>query len=194
MKEGSVLPGIKVDKGAVELAGTNGDTTTKGHDDLGKHCAKYYEAGIPEGACCYKALNGHHILLEGSLPTPNMVTPRLDAAKVAPEVVVEYTVRTLLRTVPAAVPVSVFLSGGQSEEEGTLNLDAMICKEEAMVAFFLLWPSSAAEHIEDIGWEGENMEKARLLSSQGARLTERRHSVRTREMLPKEKVSQRALM
>jgi hypothetical protein len=35
------------------------------------------------------------------------------------------TVRTLQRTVPAAVPGIVFLSGGQSEEEASINLDAM---------------------------------------------------------------------
>ncbi|OAY68161.1 Fructose-bisphosphate aldolase cytoplasmic isozyme, partial [Ananas comosus] len=189
LKEGGVLPGIKVDKGTVELAGTNGETTTQGHDDLGKRCAKFYEVGArfakwravlkigptepsqlainenanglaryaiicqenglvpivePEilidgphdinrcaevservFAACYKALNDHHVLLEGSLLKPNMVTPGSDAKKVAPEVVGEYTVRTLLRMVPPAVPGVVFLSGGQSEEEATLNLNAM---------------------------------------------------------------------
>ncbi|RVW48003.1 Fructose-bisphosphate aldolase 1, cytoplasmic [Vitis vinifera] len=74
---------------------------------------------------CYKALNDHHVLLEGTLLKPNMVTPGSEAKKVSPEVVAEYTVRTLQRTVPAAVPAIVFLSGGQSEEEATLNLNAM---------------------------------------------------------------------
>uniref|UniRef100_A0A8R7VE57 fructose-bisphosphate aldolase n=1 Tax=Triticum urartu TaxID=4572 RepID=A0A8R7VE57_TRIUA len=54
-----------------------------------------------------------------------MVTPGSDAKKVAPEVIAEYTVRTHQRTVPAAVPAIVFLSGGQSVEEATLNLNAM---------------------------------------------------------------------
>ena len=35
------------------------------------------------------------------------------------------TVRALQRTVPAAVPGVVFLSGGQSEEDATIMLDAM---------------------------------------------------------------------
>ncbi|GJM92150.1 hypothetical protein PR202_ga08585 [Eleusine coracana subsp. coracana] len=164
LKEGGVLPGIKVDKGTIEVAGTNKETTTQGHDDLGKRCAKYYEAGarfakwravlnigpnepsqlaidlnaqglaryaiILPGrmmvlAACYKALNEHHVLLEGTLLKPNMVTPGSDSKKVAPEVIAEYTVRVLQRTVPAAVPAIVFLSGGQSEEEATLNLNAM---------------------------------------------------------------------
>lgn len=45
--------------------------------------------------------------------------------QVAPEVIAEYTVTALRRTVPAAVPGVVFLSGGQSEEEATVNLNAM---------------------------------------------------------------------
>ncbi|KAG7027222.1 Fructose-bisphosphate aldolase 2, cytoplasmic [Cucurbita argyrosperma subsp. argyrosperma] len=54
-----------------------------------------------------------------------MVTPGSKAAKAAPEVIAEYTVRALQRTVPPAVPAVVFLSGGQSEEEATVNLNAM---------------------------------------------------------------------
>ena len=45
--------------------------------------------------------------------------------QVAPEVIAEYTVNALRRTVPPAVPGIVFLSGGQSEEEATQNLNAM---------------------------------------------------------------------
>jgi len=40
-------------------------------------------------------------------------------------VIAEYTVAALRRTVPPAVPGIVFLSGGQSEEEATQNLNAM---------------------------------------------------------------------
>ena len=39
--------------------------------------------------------------------------------------VAEVTVRCLNRTVPAAVPGIVFLSGGQSPEQATEHLDAM---------------------------------------------------------------------
>jgi fructose-bisphosphate aldolase, class I len=42
---GGLVPGIKVDKGVVEIAGTNGETTAQGHDSLGARCAKYYDAG-----------------------------------------------------------------------------------------------------------------------------------------------------
>ncbi|KAG8461537.1 hypothetical protein KFE25_001141 [Diacronema lutheri] len=40
-----IIPGIKVDKGVQPLPGTSGETVTQGMDDLGKRCAKYYEAG-----------------------------------------------------------------------------------------------------------------------------------------------------
>ncbi|XP_020222535.1 LOW QUALITY PROTEIN: fructose-bisphosphate aldolase, cytoplasmic isozyme 1-like [Cajanus cajan] len=189
LEENNVIPCIKVDKGVVELAGTNGETTTQGFDSLGARCQQYYKAGARFAKCravlkigpnepselsiqqnaqglaryaiicqenglvpivepeiltdgahdivkcaavsetvlaaVYKALNEHHALLEGTLLKPNMVTPGSDSPKVAPEVIAEYTVQALRRTVPAAVPGIVFLSGGQSEEEATLNLNAM---------------------------------------------------------------------
>lgn len=76
-------------------------------------------------AACYKALNDHHVLLEGTLLKPNMVTPGSDGKKVSPVVVANHTVRALQRTMPPAIPAVVFLSGGQSEEEATLHLNAM---------------------------------------------------------------------
>ncbi|URD84696.1 fructose-bisphosphate aldolase, cytoplasmic [Musa troglodytarum] len=56
LKEGGVLPGIKVDKGTVELAGTNGgETTTRGHDDLGQTLQEALRGGrgsLCQAACC----------------------------------------------------------------------------------------------------------------------------------------------
>ncbi|KAF5182297.1 Fructose-bisphosphate aldolase [Thalictrum thalictroides] len=76
-------------------------------------------------AAVYKALNEHHVLHEGMLLKPNMVTPGYQSPKVTPEVIVEATVSTLRQTVPVAMPGIVFLSGGQSEEEAPLNLNAI---------------------------------------------------------------------
>eukprot|EP00268_Persea_americana_P020779 TRINITY_DN2084_c0_g1_i1.p1 TRINITY_DN2084_c0_g1~~TRINITY_DN2084_c0_g1_i1.p1 ORF type:complete len:359 (-),score=83.07 TRINITY_DN2084_c0_g1_i1:714-1790(-) len=189
LKEGGVLPGIKVDTGYVDIAGINGEIATQGLDGLAQRCQQYYSTGARFGkwravlkigptepsqlainesanglarcaiicqenglvpiiepeilvdgphsiekcaditervlAAIYKALNDHHVLLEGTVLKPNMVTPGSEAKKVTPEVVAEYTVRALQRTVPPAVPAIMFLSGGQSEEEATLNLNAM---------------------------------------------------------------------
>jgi len=77
-------------------------------------------------AAVFKALNDHHVLLEGILLKPNMVLPGTQSeAKVGADVIAQYTVRTLQRTVPAAVPGIVFLSGGQAEAEATANLNAI---------------------------------------------------------------------
>ncbi|KAK0600358.1 hypothetical protein LWI29_020235 [Acer saccharum] len=45
LQENKVNPGIKVDRGTVELAGTNGETMTQGFDSLGARCQQYYKAG-----------------------------------------------------------------------------------------------------------------------------------------------------
>ncbi|KAJ1695941.1 hypothetical protein LUZ63_012639 [Rhynchospora breviuscula] len=227
LNEGGVLPGIKVDSGTIEVAGTNGETTTQGHDGLAKRCQKYYEAGarfakwravlkigpnepsqlaidlnaqglaryaiicqenglvpivepeiLVDGphdidrcayiteivlAACYKALNDQRVLLEGTLLKPNMVTPGSDSPKVAHEVIAEYTVRALQRTVPPAVPAIVFLSGGQSEEEATRNLNAMN-KLEGKKPWSLTFSFGRALQQSTLkAWAGkaENVEKAR---------------------------------
>ena len=77
-------------------------------------------------AAVYKALSDHHIYLEGTLLKPNMVTAGFQCpTKATSAQIALATVTALNRTVPAAVPGVTFLSGGQSEEEATINLDAM---------------------------------------------------------------------
>lgn len=185
-----VVPGIKVDKGAKDLAAFPGEKMTHGLDGLRERLAEYRDlgarfakwravitigAGIPTRACIqsnaralahYAALtqeaglvpivepevlmDGDHdmnqcaevtaatlthtffelqemrVLLEGILLKPNMVITGKDNAKVdSPEEVAEATVRTFQRTVPPAVPGIVFLSGGQSAQQATANLNAM---------------------------------------------------------------------
>ncbi|XP_067637800.1 fructose-bisphosphate aldolase isoform X2 [Eurosta solidaginis] len=77
-------------------------------------------------AAVYKALNDHHVYLEGTLLKPNMVTAGQSCPKkYTPEQVALATVEALRRTVPAAVPGITFLSGGQSEEEASVHLNAI---------------------------------------------------------------------
>lgn len=72
----------------------------------------------------YKALHDHKVHLEGTLLKTNMVLPGVDCPKqFSPQEKAEATVRCLSRSVPAAVPGVVFLSGGQSEKDSTLHLD-----------------------------------------------------------------------
>ncbi|XP_016297141.1 fructose-bisphosphate aldolase A-like [Sinocyclocheilus anshuiensis] len=163
LKERGMVVGIKVDKGVVPLAGTNGETTTQGLDGLYERCAQYKKDGadfakwrcvlkitpttpsrlaIIENAnvlaryasicqmkvlaAMYKALSDHHVYLEGTLLKPNMVTAGHSCSqKNTPQEVAMATVTALRRTVPPAVPGVTFLSGGQSEEEASLNLNAI---------------------------------------------------------------------
>ena len=62
-------------------------------------------------AACYKALSEHHVLLEGTLLKPNMVTTGAEGPPADVATSAYLTVRALSRTVPAAVPGVVFLSG-----------------------------------------------------------------------------------
>jgi fructose-bisphosphate aldolase class I len=73
----------------------------------------------------FNALRRHRVQLETIILKPSMVTPGKECAKASPEEVAEATLRVLRRVVPAAVPGISFLSGGQTPEEATLNLNAM---------------------------------------------------------------------
>lgn len=74
----------------------------------------------------FNALHEHHVSLEGMLLKPNMVISAKDCKKQAgPEEVAAMTIRCFNRTVPVAVPGIVFLSGGQTSEQATANLNAI---------------------------------------------------------------------
>ncbi|CAD7937565.1 unnamed protein product [Amoebophrya sp. A25] len=191
LKKQDIIPGIKVDKGLVDLMGTEGEKSTQGLDGLAKRCQDYYNAGarfakwravlsidaatgkpsdlsvletahtlaryasicqenkivpivepeiLQDGAhsievaaavtekvlaAVFKALADHKVLLEGCLLKPNMVTPGSENPNWSTPEIAYMTVRTLQRTVPPALVGVVFLSGGQSEEDASLNLNAM---------------------------------------------------------------------
>lgn len=185
-----IIPGIKVDLGAKDMAGFPGEKVTEGLDGLRERLAHYKElgarftkwravitigAGIPTAACLHAnahalarfaalsqevdlvpivepevLMDGDHdielcaevteatlrsvfaelaeqrVYLEGTLLKPNMVLPAKGSPRQAsPEEIAEATLRTFWRVVPAAVPGIVFLSGGQSPEEATRNLNAI---------------------------------------------------------------------
>ncbi|XP_026880504.1 fructose-bisphosphate aldolase C-A [Electrophorus electricus] len=74
----------------------------------------------------YRSMFEHHVYLEGTLLKPNMVTPGHGClTKYSAEEVAMATVTALRRTVPPAVTGVTFLSGGQSEEEASMNLNAI---------------------------------------------------------------------
>ncbi len=79
------------------------------------------------------------VALEGTILKPNMVI----AGKLCPKQagireVAERTVKCFRRSVPAAIPGIVFLSGGQSDEEATAHLNAMNAEFRGL----LPWPLS----------------------------------------------------
>jgi fructose-bisphosphate aldolase class I len=185
-----IIPGIKVDAGAHDMALHPGEKVTEGLDGLQKRMAEYFAMGarfakwravitigeqIPSMACikanahalarysaiCQEAsivpivepevlLDGNHtaersesvhqdtleavfhelerhgvalecVILKASMVVSGNKNPQQAAvAEVA-----ERTLRVLRRTVPAALPGVVFLSGGQTDENATAHLDAM---------------------------------------------------------------------
>ena len=81
----------------------------------------------------YDQLARQRVDLRGTLLKPNMVISGKDAAERADaNEVAERTLDALMREVPAAVPGIVFLSGGQSDDEATENLDAISRAAEGM--------------------------------------------------------------
>ena len=185
-----ILPGIKVDTGAKNLALAPGEKVTEGLDGLRERLAGYFKAGcrfakwravitigpgLPSHTCLYA--NAHalaryaalcqeasivpmiepEVLLEGDhsierceevteatlratyaamaahnvsfehliLKTSMVVSGKANARQAGVEEVAERTVRVLKRTVPAAQPGIVFLSGGQSDVSATAHLNAM---------------------------------------------------------------------
>jgi fructose-bisphosphate aldolase class I len=74
----------------------------------------------------FDELFSQRVMFEGMLLKPNMVLSGKDAPMQAPvQEVADRTLRCFRRTVPAAVPGVVFLSGGQSDELATARLNAM---------------------------------------------------------------------
>ena len=188
-KHNSVV-GIKVDKGAKQLAGSPEETVTEGLDGLRERLNEYYKLGArftkwravynirgkypsiqsiksnahalaryaamvqeanmvpivePEvlmdgdhdiNACykvttdvlneCYNQLAIQKVSLKGTVLKPNMILPGAKSIKKATsEEIAKKTLDCLKKNVPSEVPSIAFLSGGQSEQEASKNLDAI---------------------------------------------------------------------
>jgi len=190
LADAGIIPGIKVDTGAKDLAAHPGEKITEGLDGLRDRLAEYFQMGarfakwravitIGEGlpsrsgleanahalaryaALCQEAgmvpivepevimdgdhtlevcrkvteevlrnvfiqLNCQRVMLEGTILKPNMVLPGLTCSTQASvDEVADITMKSLWRTVPAAVPGIAFLSGGQSAELASARLNLM---------------------------------------------------------------------
>lgn len=86
-------------------------------------CAEVTEAALHY---VFTALVTQRVAFEPMLLKPNMVVPGKEFQPQAEaEEVADRTMQILRRTVPAAVPGIVFLSGGQSDLQATQNLNAI---------------------------------------------------------------------
>lgn len=93
----------------------------------GSHTLERCEAVTTEVLhAVFNALFDHGVSLEHMILKPNMVISGSTCKQQAsPEQVAEATLRCFRRTVPAAVRTIMFLSGGQSDEQATANLNAI---------------------------------------------------------------------
>lgn len=88
-----------------------------------ERCEEVTEATL---RATYAALAAHHVSLEHTILKASMVVSGKSAPRQAGvDEVAERTMRVLRRTVPAAQPGVVFLSGGQSDVSATAHLNAM---------------------------------------------------------------------
>lgn len=121
----------------------------------------------------YHALHRHKVILEYTILKPSMVTPGKEfASKASPEEVASHTVKVLRRTVPAAVPSINFLSGGQTDEEATANLNAMNALFPGQPWELSFSYGRALQHAALMAWQGktENHDAAQAALFKRARL------------------------
>jgi len=120
----------------------------------------------------FHALHQHRVSLEHMILKPSMVTPGTSATKVSIEEVAEITLRTLRRTVPAAVPSINFLSGGQTPTEATANLNALNQRSDQAPWLLSLSFSRALQEpaLEAWGGDNRNREKAQAAFLKRVRL------------------------
>ena len=231
LAEVGIIPGIKVDLGAKEMAAFLGEKITEGLDGLRARLTEYAQmgarfakwravfaigVGIPSRGCieanahafaryaglCQEAglvpvvepevlMEGDHTLdvcseatervlrtvfrelysqrveLEGMILKPNMVLPGLACPRQnTVEEVADATVRCLLRSVPAAVPGVVFLSGGQSGELASARLNAMNVMYKSRLPWELSFSFGRA--IQEPALEIWHGEKANVIPAQEA--------------------------
>jgi len=105
----------------------------------------------------FDQLSKQGVLFEGMLLKPNMVLAALDCPEQpGVEEVADATVSCLLRTVPAAVPGVVFLSGGQTGGLASARLNAMNVRFRARLPWAVTFSYARAiqQPAMDI-WKGE---------------------------------------
>ena len=258
LTDAEIIPGIKVDTGAKDLAAHPGEKITEGLDGLRDRLKEYFQigarfakwraviaigSGIPSRSCieanahalaryaalCQEAglvpivepevlmdgdhtleqcrkvteevlravfnqLNSQRVLLEGVILKPNMVLPgficpphqEVEEAAIGEQQfqvrltgrqpedmedvdeVANITVKSLWRTVPAAVPGIAFLSGGQSAELASARLNTMNLRFKSKLPWALAFSFARAIQQPALAiWQGK---ESNMLAAQQALL------------------------
>ncbi|VAH55288.1 unnamed protein product [Triticum turgidum subsp. durum] len=106
----------------------------------------------------------NNVLFEGILLKPSMVTPGAEhKEKASPEAIAKNTLTMLRRRVPPAVPGIMFLSGGQSELEATMNLNI----EAAQKALLVRAKANSLAQLGSYTGEGESDEAKKGMFQKG---------------------------
>lgn len=90
-----------------------------------EQCAQVSETVLE---ALFHALHKYNVQLEYIVLKPSMILPgKLCSKRATAEQIAHMTLKIFKRTVPAAVPSINFLSGGQTPQEATENLQALKC-------------------------------------------------------------------
>jgi len=138
-----------------------------------QRCFEVTEVALRE---VFYQLGQQGVYLEGALLKPNMVLSGKSAENRAnSDEVGAKTVACFKRVIPAALPGVVFLSGGQSDEEATINLDAINrCAIDAGAPWQLSFSYGRGLQAAPLqAWKGQvlNVKKAQGAFLKRARLT-----------------------
>ncbi|XP_025267839.1 fructose-bisphosphate aldolase [Camponotus floridanus] len=120
----------------------------------------------------FRTLNEHRVYLEGMVLKPAMVLSGIQNPRCTSQIVAEYTLKALRRTVPAAVPAIFFLSGGQSDEESVLNLNAINMHDDRKIWRLSFCYGRALQNLAMKIWKNnpENVNKAQAIFLERAKL------------------------
>jgi len=160
--DAGIIPGIKVDTGAKDMAGHPGEKITEGLDGLRSRLAEYFQMGARFAKWRAVIAVGDGMILKPNMVLPGSTCPKQETV----DAVADATVRCLLRAVPASVPGIAFLSGGQSADPASARLNAMNARFKSRLPWALVF--SLARAIQQPALEIWRGEEAHVLAAQQA--------------------------
>ena len=120
-------------------------------------------------ACYSQRVSAEHLILKASM----VISGKSCATQASEEQVADMTVECLKRSVPAALPGVVFLSGGQSDEKAAAHLSLMNARHAGRLPWPLTFSYSRALHQAALkAWSGReaNVASAQAVFAHRARM------------------------